>query len=415
MSVENSVLSQDEDAIQFMNAFLEAEYQLTLAQIQEDLDAEGFKQKVKDLDSHYFSGNVASGILRFKQPGTPGFEDIKSQIQINAPRRLFLVRVHQHDSLGLVYRFYTGTNRKTGISYFYSYYVTRVDQTFKIVARYICSDASTGWEWHAGLRLAKDVLTFLRVYRLHEPHQKNTADYTSEAGTDYKQEVMLDKPQSQIVTASLIPDAEPFETVFERIQMKAEDLNNLAIQKAEEGKLEEALDYYNQALNLSSNNAEILYNRAMLLQDMGEWEEAMDDYDLSLFINPKNVDCLVARASLKEDLGYHEKALEDLAEALRLEPENTTALNNRGYLYRSLGRLEESLQDLHKANQIDPEDTLVIQSLAETYTDAGKYDTAIDWLEKALQKDPALQEEIRNNTLYAPLHTHKRYQQLFNF
>jgi len=172
----------ERDARQFIQSFLDEEYQVTLAQAQEDLDAEGFQAKVAKLDA-FFNQGLKSGVVRLMDPSDPDFEVVKEQVEDNTPRRLFLIRSYQHPEHERLYRAYVGTDRKKGTSYFQTYYFARVGKDFKIVARYSLDRGHTKWDWSAGAKI-NNPGTFQEIQRLAEPtHENDLKDYKSEEGT----------------------------------------------------------------------------------------------------------------------------------------------------------------------------------------------------------------------------------------
>ena len=49
-----------------------------------------------------------------------------------------------------------------------------------------------------------------------------------------------------------------------------------------EGKYEEAIVYYNKAIELDPNNSAAYYNKGSVKADLGEYEEAIKYYDMAI-------------------------------------------------------------------------------------------------------------------------------------
>ncbi len=176
----------DLEAIRFFQGFLDREYEVTLASLRDDIDAEGFIKEVEKLDGFYREG-LKSGVLRFRQPGAPGFEEQKETIKIKACRTCFLVRSYEHKDYGTVYRFYTGTDRTTGKVYFNSYYVAKLEEGYRIISVYFINQRHNGWERRQGVNFEKEAPIFTGVWRVVEPDNGiDLEDYKSERGIDYK-------------------------------------------------------------------------------------------------------------------------------------------------------------------------------------------------------------------------------------
>jgi tetratricopeptide (TPR) repeat protein len=67
------------------------------------------------------------------------------------------------------------------------------------------------------------------------------------------------------------------------------------------GKYDEALGYYNKALNIDPKNSYAWYNKGMALCLLGKYKEAMEYYDKAIEIDPDNGMTWYAKGDL-----YHE-------------------------------------------------------------------------------------------------------------
>jgi tetratricopeptide (TPR) repeat protein len=84
---------------------------------------------------------------------------------------------------------------------------------------------------------------------------------------------------------------------FEDIAAKATEHYQQAYQLTDEGKLEEAIVAYSQAIELLPTFYEAIDNRAFCKMDLGRWSDAIEDFKLSLQVNP---DSLLAEFSIGE-------------------------------------------------------------------------------------------------------------------
>ncbi|TCL39821.1 hypothetical protein EV210_10116 [Anaerospora hongkongensis] len=179
------------EAREFIEAFLTAQYAATMAVGREDLDEEGFQQEVAKLNSYFkldvfYPDREPPVPRRTRQPGEPAFAELAEQLQNKAVRKLFMVRAYEHPEWGVIYRIYVGTDRKKGTQYFFSYYIAKVAESYKIIAQYLINDSHTGWEWSQGLRLHKQPMIFAGVWHFTEPtKEKDQEDYGNEEGIDY--------------------------------------------------------------------------------------------------------------------------------------------------------------------------------------------------------------------------------------
>jgi Asp-tRNA(Asn)/Glu-tRNA(Gln) amidotransferase A subunit family amidase len=98
-----------------------------------------------------------------------------------------------------------------------------------------------------------------------------------------------------------------------------------------EGKFENAIASYTEALQRGGNDADakwqsiVLSNRAMTRLKIGGYEDAEDDCTKALKLDPKNVKAYLRRGAARSVSGNYLESLEDYECALRLEPKNRDA------------------------------------------------------------------------------------------
>ena len=67
----------------------------------------------------------------------------------------------------------------------------------------------------------------------------------------------------------------------------ASDLSNMAVELAESGQYEEALDFVNRAIKLDANNANSWYNKGIILFKMGRYQDALNSFAQATDIDPE--------------------------------------------------------------------------------------------------------------------------------
>lgn len=185
----------DSEVIHFFQSFLEREYEVTLASVCDEIDADGFIKEVEKLDAFYREG-LKSGVRRFRQPGDSDFEAQKSNFQIKACRTCFLLRSYEHKEYGTVYRFYTGTDRAKGKSYYHSYYIAKLGEKYRIISVYLINEKHNGWERRQGVNWGKETIAFTGVWRIVEPNNAtDLEDYRSDWGIDNKEPILVKREE----------------------------------------------------------------------------------------------------------------------------------------------------------------------------------------------------------------------------
>jgi tetratricopeptide (TPR) repeat protein len=110
-----------------------------------------------------------------------------------------------------------------------------------------------------------------------------------------------------------------------------------------------AIDYYNNALNASPNNAQstqTLYNMAMFYQETGNYEKALEKYRMVLQIEPHHRNTLhnMGWVYLVGEKKY-EEAVVFFTKAIDLDSNYIEAVFNRGLSFENLEKYDNARQD----------------------------------------------------------------------
>ena len=131
--------------------------------------------------------------------------------------------------------------------------------------------------------------------------------------------------------------------------------NNLGIVLRQQGRVQEAIDHYNEALQSNPTYALAHNNLGVALKQMGKFEEAIDQYQQALRLEPDYVE---ARDNLGNALrltGRMTEAIEQYELVLRLEPDSAEIRYNLAIALRQQGKIEEAIQQYERVVQINPD------------------------------------------------------------
>ena len=121
------------------------------------------------------------------------------------------------------------------------------------------------------------------------------------------------------------------------------------------GDSEAALRDFGQALAIAPDHcAEICFNRATALYLAQRFPEAIADYTAVLKLAPDDDQALLRRAICYRIIGNNEAALQDFADLARLKPDNVGAYSNRAAIYAAMGNDKAAGQEDEKALAVDP-------------------------------------------------------------
>ena len=144
--------------------------------------------------------------------------------------------------------------------------------------------------------------------------------------------------------------ADAFEEVD--IELAARSRFSVGYLLSQQGKLEDAIAAYDEAIRRKPGYAEAYRNRGNAKDDLGRYEAAIADFDEAIRRKPDYAEAYRNRGNAKSKLGQHEDAITDFDEAIRRKPHYAKAYFNRGNAKSKLGRIDEARQDFEKARDL---------------------------------------------------------------
>lgn len=159
-------------------------------------------------------------------------------------------------------------------------------------------------------------------------------------------------------------------------------------ERATEGELQDAVDYYSRALDLDPSNEEALISRGRAYQWLKKYDLQIADMDRWVKLKPGQEDALVARAMAFENALRFKEALADFNEVQRRFPD-ADIYQNRAILHSDMGNYKLSIADSTKAIELmkNPRPGPYFNR-AGAYEALGKTKEALlDW-QTVLQIDP---------------------------
>ena len=134
----------------------------------------------------------------------------------------------------------------------------------------------------------------------------------------------------------------------------ASDLTDKGISLADLGKYEEAIEWYDKALEIDSKYLHALIYKGLALKNLDKFEESIAWYDKALAIQPKDVSALTNKGSALYGLGNYEEAIGYYDKALEVDPKDLEPIFNKGLALYRLGEKGEAIVWIDKALTIDP-------------------------------------------------------------
>ena len=158
--------------------------------------------------------------------------------------------------------------------------------------------------------------------------------------------------------------------------------------EARQAHLETALEYYEDALSLSPNNAQLWNEWGQTHLALGQVGQALAKYEQSLELDRKYLQTYLLLGELYVQEGRWEDAMEVYSQALELRPNSMEALSALAYAMTQQGEYGDALQVYLRAAEVRPNDYTNRKNLAILYQQMGRIDEAITEAQRALQLAP---------------------------
>ena len=172
------------------------------------------------------------------------------------------------------------------------------------------------------------------------------------------------------------------------------DLLGAALQAM--GRFEEAIDSYNQAIQIYPNDPDTHYNIGLAFYNLRQLDSAVNSYKKAIQINPNYVEAYNNLGVALKDLKQLEKSIQSCVKAIQLKPDYAEAYNNLGAAFQDLSRLDEAVKNYNKAIQLKPDYAIAYSSLGVALQKLGRLKEALNNHNKAIQLNPNYAEAYGN-------------------
>ncbi len=146
----------------------------------------------------------------------------------------------------------------------------------------------------------------------------------------------------------------------------------------QQGRLEEAVQFFLQAIQIQPNNPKAYLNIAIIKWRQGKFHEQAQFAAQSLLYNANDARAYNTLGLAQDRLGNHAEAIENYTKALALSPDNYSYLWNRGLAFKAIGKRQEAVVDMGRVvklcNQVlmnQPSNQNARQTLAAAMKEMG--------------------------------------------
>ena len=163
-----------------------------------------------------------------------------------------------------------------------------------------------------------------------------------------------------------------------------------------DGKLKEALDKLNRAINAGSASPEIYSARGHILFELERYDEAAASYRKLLELKPSHPSGSFNLAVCLEKLGRWPEAAENFELAVQQDPDRTSALTGLGICLLHMEKPADALAAFDRCLSRTPDDSITLFGKAVALQLLDRDDDAIEIYEAILEKEPNSEESLVN-------------------
>ena len=164
--------------------------------------------------------------------------------------------------------------------------------------------------------------------------------------------------------------------------------NNLGAIFFQQGRLDEAMGYFQKALELEPDDANAHFNLARVLLKKQRLDESVAHFQRVLEIEPNDAKAQSDLGSVFLQKGQAHEAIAHFRKALEIQPDFAEGHNNLGWVLLQIGRLDEAVGHFQKVVEIHPENAEAHNNLGWVLLQGGRVDEAIAHFQTALKIQP---------------------------
>ena len=138
-----------------------------------------------------------------------------------------------------------------------------------------------------------------------------------------------------------------------------------------------SITLFEQALDVTTSNHVAHSNLGLALADQGRHEEAVSHFVEAVRIKPEFVEAHNNLGVVLAGQGKHEEAVSHFVEAVRISPYNVEVRYNLGLALAGLGRFKKAITQLSEAVAISPHDSEAHKNLSQAYWLVGDKGSAL--------------------------------------
>jgi len=166
-----------------------------------------------------------------------------------------------------------------------------------------------------------------------------------------------------------------------------------------EGKMNDAMEYYHTALRYSPTFPEAHFFLGNALEEQGKPDEAIAEYQKALWFRPMQEQTHIFMAIALAKQKKYDEAIAHYTKALKLDPDSAAAHNNLARICQTQGRFDDAIAHYTAALELDPKLSIAHNNLGILLLQKGNLAEGVKQLREAVRLRPGNAESQYNLAL----------------
>jgi tetratricopeptide (TPR) repeat protein len=164
--------------------------------------------------------------------------------------------------------------------------------------------------------------------------------------------------------------------------------SNLASAMLDEGKFDDAINHYDEAISIISHSAGVYSNSENTPKRIVRHQNSSEDDNEGILLRFNLAEAYNKRGKAYAKSSQYQYAINDFNEAIRLQPDEISFYNNRGNSYAELGQYQRAFEDFNTAIRLQPDYAAAYYNRGTAYVKLGQHQRAIEDFNEAIRLKP---------------------------
>ncbi len=173
-------------------------------------------------------------------------------------------------------------------------------------------------------------------------------------------------------------------------------LNDVGVLLHRLGRDSEAIEELRKAAAAGLDAPEFHVNLGNSLAAGGQRPAAVEEYQRALTLAPDSIEALRNLGNVLHRLGRHDEAIAQFERLVRLRPDDPTARLGLGTALTGAGRMDEGMAEFEAALRLKPDSPIVLNNVGNVLMKKGRTAEAIARYEQAVRLKPDYAEALNN-------------------